>query len=153
MEIKATMPPSWWAVLMLLEDKAPKTAGMLATRLLELFPELVNHDALPQSQAASIARICSSLRINDLICGIGKKSRSTQYSIRTNGVALIDFFVAYVGGGGCKDALYSTKYSAAVEESRYFNPVLVMSEVPAVVREYVPLVTPKSHPHLFRLIA
>jgi hypothetical protein len=41
------MPPSWWAVLMLLEDKTPKTAGMLATRLLELFPELVNHDALP----------------------------------------------------------------------------------------------------------
>ena len=138
---------------MLLEDKTPKTAGMLATRLLELFPELVNHDALPQSQAASIARICSRLRANDLICGIGKKSRSTQYSIRPNGVALIDFFVAYVGGGGCKDALYSTKYSAAVEESRYFNPVLVMSEVPAVVREYQPKVTPKSHPHLFRLIA
>lgn len=138
---------------MLLEDKTPKTAGMLATRLLEIFPELVNHDALPQSQSASIARICSSLRANDLICGIGKKSRSTQYSIRPNGVALIDFFVAYVGGGGRKDALYSTKYSAAAEESRYFRPTLVMSEVPAVVREYQPKVTPKSHPHLFRLIA
>lgn len=153
MEIKATMPPSWWAVLMLLEDKTPKTAGMLATRLLEIFPELVNHDALPQSQAASIARICSSLRANDLICGIGKKSRSTQYSIRPNGIALIDFFAAYVGGGGRKDALYSTKYSAAAEESRFFRPTLVMSEVPAVVRGYQPKVTPKSHPHLFRLIA
>ena len=153
MEIKATMPPSWWAVLMLLEDKTPKTAGMLATRLLEIFPELMDVCANPLSQAASIASICSSLRANDLICGIGKKSRSTQYSIRPNGVALIDFFVAYVGDGGEKDALYSTKYSAAVEESRYFKPELVMSEVPAVVREYQPLVTPKSHPHLFRLIA
>ena len=153
MEIKATMPPSWWAVMMLLEDKAPKTAGMLATRLLEIFPELVNHDALPQSQAASIARICSSLRANDLIGGVGKKNKSMQYSIRQEGIELIDFFVTYVSGGGCKDALYSTKYSAAVEESRYFRPTLVMSEVPAVAREYVPLVTPKSHPHLFRLIA
>lgn len=153
MEIKATMPPSWWAVLMLLEDKAPKTAGMLATRLLEIFPELVNHDALPQSQAASIARICGGLRVNDLIGGVGKKNKSMQYSIKPNGVALIDFFVAYVGGGWCKDALYSTKYSVSVEESRYFRPTLVMSEVPAVVRGYQPKVTHKSHPHLFRLIA
>ena len=153
MEIKATMPPSWWAVLMILEDKAPKTAGMLAAKILELFPKLVNHEAKASSQAASIARICSSLRFNDLICGAGKKSRSTQYTIRPDGVALIDFFVAYVDGGGCRDALYSTKYSAAVEESRFFTPTLVMAEVPAVTRGYVPRVTPRSHPHLFRLIA
>ena len=81
---------------MLLEDKTPKTEGMLATRLLEIFPELMDV---------------------------------------------------------CANPLYSTKYSASVEESRYFRPTLVMSEVPAVVREYQPKVTQKSHPHLFRLIA
>lgn len=159
-EITTTMAPSWWFVLAMFEGGEILTAGVIRNKVIELLPELVAACDSEHGQLASMAAICRGMREHGILEAVvePRANKPAQYKITETGEKLNNFYVDFCDAGNNPARLYSPRFKSSVITKSRRGIKEMCAEVKTFLPEikpkktagYIPKVTPRSHPHLFR---